>query len=168
MQQHNTVRFERRYHYHATGNLAQTDDNRYGSTYYDYDPLDRLTSVLGALTERFVHDPAGNLLEQTLGSHTGRTVTLVSGNQLLMQGDRFFEYDEFGRLSTERRGKHQSLVTHYEYDCQHRLVSATLPDGSQAAYRYDAFGRGSTNRLPIKSAYAPPPNLSGRVIIPLL
>ncbi|BDM64465.1 hypothetical protein NFHSH190041_19170 [Shewanella sp. NFH-SH190041] len=44
LQQQHSVRVERRYHYHATGNLAQTDDSRYGSTYYDYDPLDRLTS----------------------------------------------------------------------------------------------------------------------------
>ncbi|WP_223175738.1 RHS repeat domain-containing protein [Photobacterium damselae] len=60
---------------------------------------------------------------------------------MLFQGDAHFEYDEFGRLITERRGKNQTLVTHYEYDCQHRLIRATMPDGSQACYVYDAFGR---------------------------
>ncbi|WP_284647532.1 RHS repeat domain-containing protein [Photobacterium damselae] len=60
---------------------------------------------------------------------------------MLFQGDAHFEYDEFGRLITERCGKNQTLVTHYEYDCQHRLIRATMPDGSQACYVYDAFGR---------------------------
>ncbi|MCG3822964.1 RHS domain-containing protein, partial [Photobacterium damselae] len=129
------------YQYNATGNLAEVHDNRYGVTQYEYDPLDRLKAAKGAVDEEFAHDPAGNLLEQTLGSSAGRALTLVNCNQLLFQGDAHFEYDEFGRLITERRGKNQTLVTHYEYDCQHRLIRATMPDGSQACYVYDAFGR---------------------------
>ncbi|NVZ92215.1 RHS domain-containing protein, partial [Pseudomonas yamanorum] len=41
----------------------------------------------------------------------------------------------------ERRGRAQQLVTEYRYDCQHRLISVTQPDGTEAAYRYDPFGR---------------------------
>ncbi|HIF9226196.1 TPA: RHS repeat-associated core domain-containing protein [Photobacterium damselae] len=129
------------YQYNATGNLAEVRDNRYGVTQYKYDPLDRLKAAKGAVDEEFAHDLAGNLLEQTLGRLAGRTHTSISSNQLLFQGDAHFEYDEFGRLITERRGKNQTLVTHYEYDCQHRLIRATMPDGSQACYVYDAFGR---------------------------
>nr|WP_318182893.1 RHS repeat-associated core domain-containing protein [Pseudomonas fluorescens] len=65
----------------------------------------------------------------------------VKGNRLLMQGDRHYDYDAFGNLIRERRGTAQKLVTEYRYDCQHRLISVTLPNGSQATYRYDAFGR---------------------------
>ncbi|WP_252413553.1 RHS repeat domain-containing protein, partial [Aeromonas veronii] len=104
-----------------------------------YDPLDRLLEVRGELTERFLHDPAGNLLSQTLGGQFEGART--QGNRLLLSGDRHFEYDEFGRLAIERRGKGQSLVTHYHYDCQHQLVRAELPDGTTANYDYDAFGR---------------------------
>ncbi|EJN6958654.1 RHS domain-containing protein [Photobacterium damselae] len=129
------------YQYNATGNLAEVRDNRYGVTQYKYDSLDRLKAAKGAVDEEFAHDLAGNLLEQTLGRLAGRTHTSISSNQLLFQGDAHFEYDEFGRLITERRGKNQTLVTHYEYDCQHRLIRATMPDGSQACYVYDAFGR---------------------------
>ena len=33
------------------------------------------------------------------------------------------------------------LVTEYRYDCQHRLIGVSLPDGSIASYKYDPFGR---------------------------
>ena len=67
--------------------------------------------------------------------------SVVKGNRLLMQGDRHYDYDAFGNLLRERRGRAQQLVTEYRYDCQHRLISVTQPDGTEAAYRYDPFGR---------------------------
>ncbi|MFP3497937.1 RHS repeat-associated core domain-containing protein, partial [Pseudomonas sp. SIMBA_059] len=47
----------------------------------------------------------------------------------------------FGNLIRERRGKGQQLVTEYRYDCQHRLIGLTTPNGQTAHYRYDPFGR---------------------------
>ena len=58
-----------------------------------------------------------------------------------MQGDRHYDYDAYGNLIRERRGTGQKLVTEYRYDCQHRLIGASLPGGSIATYKYDAFGR---------------------------
>jgi RHS repeat-associated protein len=58
-----------------------------------------------------------------------------------MQGDRHYDYDAFGNLIRERRGHGQTLVTEYRYDCQHRLIGLTRPDGQTASYQYDAFGR---------------------------
>lgn len=58
-----------------------------------------------------------------------------------MQGDRHYDYDAYGNLSRERRGTGQKLVTEYRYDCQHRLIGVSLPGGSIASYKYDAFGR---------------------------
>ena len=139
-QQGHTVS-SRDYSYNVVGNLSKVSDSRYGVTQYEYDPLDRLQAAKGALEEAFTHDPAGNLLEQTLGSSIGRTKSLVTHNQLLLQGDAHFEYDEFGRLTVEKRGKDQCLVTQYEYDYQHRLIQAKMPNGSTARYVYDAFGR---------------------------
>src|SRR5690606_31324286 len=73
----------------------------------------------------------------------------VRGNRLTMHGDCHYEYDEFGNLTEERRGKGQKLVTRYSYDCEHRLTSVTKPDGSTWHYEYDAFGRriAKTNAL---------------------
>ncbi|WP_225931070.1 RHS repeat-associated core domain-containing protein [Pseudomonas monsensis] len=131
--------FQRRYAYDANGNLAGIDDSRKGNRSYHYDPLDRLVSVRGATPETFAHDPAGNLL----GQNDLPTANLanVKGNRLLMQGDRHYDYDAYGNLARERRGTGQQLVTEYRYDCQHRLIGVTLPGGSTASYKYDAFGR---------------------------
>ncbi|MGY3925096.1 DUF6531 domain-containing protein [Aeromonas jandaei] len=139
LQRGKQVARERRYGYDRTGNLLQINDSVQGEQHYRYDPLDRLLEVRGELTERFLHDPAGNLLSQTLGGKFEGART--QGNRLLLSGDRHFEYDEFGRLAIESRGKGQSLVTRYHYDCQHQLVRAELPDGTTANYDYDAFGR---------------------------
>ncbi|WP_173883071.1 MULTISPECIES: RHS repeat-associated core domain-containing protein, partial [unclassified Pseudomonas] len=132
-------RYQRRqYNYDKRGNLTRILDTRKGQHDYHYDPLDRLTRANHShdLQERFVHDPAGNLLMQ---DRVGPSV--VKGNRLLMQGDRHYDYDAFGNLLRERRGRAQQLVTEYRYDCQHRLIGVTQPDGTRASYRYDPFGR---------------------------
>uniref|UniRef100_UPI002FCCBCA7 RHS repeat domain-containing protein n=1 Tax=Pseudomonas lactucae TaxID=2813360 RepID=UPI002FCCBCA7 len=61
--------------------------------------------------------------------------------RLMIQGDRHYDYDAFGNLIRERRGKGHQLVTEYRYDCQHRLIGLTQPNGQTASYRYDPFGR---------------------------
>ncbi|MGW8465964.1 RHS repeat-associated core domain-containing protein [Pseudomonas sp. CLCA07] len=131
--------YRRDYAYSANGNLDSIADTRHGQRNYTYDPLNRLTRVRHTRDdppESFAHDPAGNLLMQDRpGAAT------VKGNRLLMQGDRHYDYDAFGNLVRERRGTAQKLVTEYRYDCQHRLVGVTTPDGRTASYRYDAFGR---------------------------
>ena len=131
--------FQRRYNYDANGNLAGIDDSRKGNRSYHYDPLDRLISVRGATPESFAHDPAGNLLGQN--NEGTANLSNVKGNRLLMQGDRHYDYDAYGNLIRERRGTGQKLVTEYRYDCQHRLIGVSLPGGSTASYKYDAFGR---------------------------
>ena len=145
LQQGKRLARERRYGYDSTGNLLHIHDSEHGEQHYRYDPLDRLLEVRGELTERFLHDPAGNLLSQTLGGQFEAART--QGNRLLLSGDRHFEYDEFGRLAVERRGKGQSLLTRYHYNCQHQLVRAELPDGTIASYEYDAFGRRIRKRV---------------------
>ncbi|EJL98469.1 RHS repeat-associated core domain protein containing protein [Pseudomonas sp. GM102] len=131
--------YRRDYAYSANGNLDHIADIRHGQRNYQYDPLNRLTRVRHTRDdppESFAHDPAGNLLMQDRSG-----VATVKGNRLLMQGDRHYDYDAFGNLIRERRGTGQKLVTEYRYDCQHRLVGITTPDGRCSSYRYDAFGR---------------------------
>jgi RHS repeat-associated protein len=139
VRQHRQPLYRRDYAYSANGNLDAIADTRHGQRSYQYDPLDRLIRVRHSRDhqpESFAHDPAGNLLMQ---DRPGPSKVL--GNRLLMQGDRHYDYDAFGNLIRERRGTAQKLVTEYRYDCQHRLVGVTLPNGSQATYRYDAFSR---------------------------
>ncbi|WP_236562942.1 RHS repeat-associated core domain-containing protein [Pseudomonas koreensis] len=137
--QRDSIVLQRRYNYDAAGNLAGINDSLKGARNFHYDPLDRLISVRGATPESFAHDPAGNLL----GQNNEGTANLanVQGNRLLIQGDRHYDYDAYGNLIRERRGTGQKLVTEYRYDCQHRLIGVSLPGGSIATYKYDAFGR---------------------------
>ncbi|MBK5530895.1 RHS domain-containing protein [Pseudomonas sp. TH06] len=131
--------YRREYAYSANGNLAHIADTRHGQRTYGYDALDQLIRVTHSrdeLPESFAHDPAGNLLMQDRPGPTQ-----VKGNRLLMQGDRHYDYDAFGNLIRERRGTAQKLVTEYRYDCQHRLIGLTRPDGKTASYQYDAFSR---------------------------
>jgi RHS repeat-associated protein len=131
---------QRDYQYDPHGNLKSVNDSRKGLREYVYDPMDRLVGVHGDLHEQLIHDPAGNLLEQTSGT-TSSNKANVRGNRLTMHGDSQYEYDDFGNLIEERRGKNHKLVTRYSYDCEHRLTSVTTPEGSTWHYEYDAFGR---------------------------
>nr|WP_256661182.1 RHS repeat-associated core domain-containing protein [Pseudomonas sp. LAIL14HWK12:I2] len=131
--------YRRDFAYSAKGNLEHIADTRHGQRSYTYDALDRLIRVRHTrddLPENFAHDPAGNLLMQDRPGPTQ-----IKGNRLQMQGDRHYDYDAFGNLIRERRGRAQTLVTEYRYDSQHRLIGLTRPDGKTATYQYDAFGR---------------------------
>ncbi|MDA0150102.1 RHS repeat-associated core domain-containing protein [Vibrio sp. LaRot3] len=131
--QNNKRTFARNYSYTDSGNLAQVDDLLRGTKEYHYDPLDRLTIVRGDIEEQFIHDPAGSLLRDKNA--------LSRQNQILIQGDRHYAYDEFGNLARESRGKNQAITSHFEYDSSHRLEKISKSDGSKAHYKYDAFGR---------------------------
>ncbi|WP_459681290.1 RHS repeat-associated core domain-containing protein, partial [Pseudomonas fluorescens] len=136
-QQQHTL-YQRHYDYDNTGNLTRLLDTRKGQHDYHYDPLARLTRAdhSQGVQERFGHDPAGNLLMQ---DRPGPDI--VAGNRLMIQGDHHYDYDAFGNLIRQRRGKGHQLVTEYRYDCQHRLIGITQPNGQTASYRYDPFGR---------------------------
>nr|WP_261809186.1 RHS repeat-associated core domain-containing protein [Vibrio zhugei] len=137
----------RQYAYDGAGNLTHITDKQRGETFYDYDPLSRLTAVRGNLDEQFTHDATSNLIPNHINRQNSELFEHAPGNQLHIHGDSHYEYDEFGRLIKESRGKQQRLVTHYEYDCQHRLIHAVMPNGSEAHYRYDAFGRRIEKRV---------------------
>ncbi|MCD7077537.1 polymorphic toxin type 47 domain-containing protein, partial [Pseudomonas sp. MAFF 311095] len=128
----------RHYDYDKSGNLTRLLDTRKGEHHYHYDPLSRLTRAdhTQGEQERFGHDPAGNLLMQDRPDPD-----IVAGNRLMIQGDHHYDYDAFGNLIRERRGKGHALVTEYRYDCQHRLIGIIQPNGQTASYRYDPFGR---------------------------
>jgi RHS repeat-associated protein len=132
----------RRYGYDAAGQLAAVNDLRQGLSRYLYDPADRLLEVEGLTPERFVHDPAGNLIGVNQDSGG-----LVQGDRLMLLGDRHFSYDAAGNLTEERRGKQGRLVTRYAYDSDNRLIRAETPHGV-SQYRYDPLGRRTTKQTP--------------------
>ncbi|MCF5190182.1 type IV secretion protein Rhs, partial [Pseudomonas simiae] len=136
-QQQHTL-YQCHYDYDQSGNLTRLLDTRKGEHHYHYDPLNRLTRADHSQgeQERFAHDPAGNLLMQ---NRPGPDI--VAGNRLMIQGDHHYDYDAFGNLIRQRRGKGHALVTEYRYDCQHRLIGIKKPNGQTVSYCYDPFGR---------------------------
>ncbi len=117
------TRYRRQYGYDQAGNLSRLLDTRKGEHRYHYDTLNRLARAdhSQAAQERFAYTPAGD--------------------RLTLQDDHNYDYDTFGNLVRERHGKDHPLITEYRYDCQHRLIGLTRPNGQTAHYRYDPFGR---------------------------
>ncbi|WP_141675273.1 RHS repeat domain-containing protein, partial [Gilliamella sp. Nev3-1] len=92
--------------------------------------------------EQFDYDPTGNKISETQAlAPTPFHANIAKGNRLTFFSDKHFEYDRFGNLIAEKRGKDHSLVTHYQYDCRHRLIKVIKPTGLIITYTYDAFNR---------------------------
>ena len=123
----------RRYRHDPAGHVLAIDDLRRGATTYTYDPAGQLRSAQGATPEHFVHDPAGNLLDDAAGAG-------APGDRLVMQGDRHFRYDSAGNRIEERSGTGGQRRRRYVYDAEQRLIAVHGPEGS-SHYRYDALGR---------------------------
>ncbi|OCG76692.1 hypothetical protein A9G42_07430 [Gilliamella sp. Nev6-6] len=92
--------------------------------------------------EQFDYDSTGNKISETQAlAPTPFHANIAKGNRLTFFSDKHFEYDRFGNLIAEKCGKNHSLVTHYEYDCRHRLIKVIKPTGLIITYTYDAFNR---------------------------
>ncbi|GKX53155.1 RHS repeat-associated core domain-containing protein [Budvicia aquatica] len=128
------------YQYQSDGELAKIVGNN--ARDYRYDEVGQLTSVgypegnkdhhHAHHVETFKYDVAGNRISDD---------NSATGNRLAFFGDRHFEYDRFGNLIAERRGKEHKLLTTYEYDCRHRLIKHVSPNGRVSTYTYDTFNR---------------------------
>ncbi|PXZ02742.1 type IV secretion protein Rhs, partial [Gilliamella apicola] len=140
--------WQQQHQYEPDGQLAQINGNQ--ARHYRYDKLGQLQTVSypqanreehhAEKVELFSYDTTGNKIseKQSLAQLEAK---VNRGNRLLFFSDKHFEYDRFGNLITEKRGKNQSLVTHYEYDCRHRLIKVIKPSGQTITYSYDPFNR---------------------------
>jgi len=154
--------------------LVWTDSGG-GATHYDYDELNRLTSITDALegVRQFEYDAVGNTVALT--DANGQTTLLVydSLNRPVrridsLSGTEHFDYDAFGNLQTwtDARGNATRFaydamdqqiaiadalgaVTRFGYDPARNLTAVTDANGHTTAYAYDALNRivGRTNAL---------------------
>ncbi|HED34660.1 MAG TPA: hypothetical protein ENJ08_10685, partial [Gammaproteobacteria bacterium] len=134
-----TALSERQYHYNTQGQLSQIDDQIRGRVQYHYDALDRLVQVDGPRPERFVHDPAGNILAMNTPEHTQQSGE-VKGNRITLQGDSHYQYDARGNRSLQLRGKDQKLKTYYRYNALNQLEEVRN-NNQRIYYVYDPLGR---------------------------
>ena len=113
-----------RWTYHATGLMATETAPNGATAAFQYDSLGNLTSSTNALghVDTYTHDGAGRVLTHTAPNG------LVSA----------YIYDPLGRVLTSNRG---GLVTAYTYRPSGQVATATLPQGYQVTFGYDAAHR---------------------------
>ena len=122
------------YTYDAVGDALSAQDDA-GTTSYTYDALYRLTDATGpGIDEAYTYDPSGNRL-----SKNGVTYQYDAAGRLVSSSDgTTYTYDRNGNLRTKAVG---GASTNYTWDAQEHLGRVDFPDGTFAAYTYDAFGR---------------------------
>jgi RHS repeat-associated protein len=117
--------------------LPATMTDGSGTTTYNYDALNRLTSKVtpeGTLT--YTYDGVGNVASVISSNANGISVS--------------YTYDNLNRLSTVTDNRLTgSNVTTYTYDPASNLATATYPNGLQAVFNYDQLNRLSQATTPI-------------------
>nr|WP_312370838.1 RHS repeat-associated core domain-containing protein [Delftia acidovorans] len=143
----------RYYQYDKAGNITQIDSDL-GTTEYGYDNLDRLTQAspnqnlqgLGLPQEMYSYDAVGNRITS---AHQPGTWTYNDDNQLvrypsqkpfsqMAPQDTQVSYTPQGHTQKETSSKGEKT---YSYNAAERLTRYENPQGLQAHYRYDPFGR---------------------------
>ncbi len=149
---------ERRFAYDAAGNVLSIDQRAdayagAAATFtYTYDPVGQLMSaVQPGLTETFVFDPAGNLLDPGVGRSNNVQADLV---QTL--GGHRYRYDEQGNVTAKLSAAGASGVSSplkemvFEYDASNRLRRSARNvhlRRDTGEYFYDAFSRRIAKRV---------------------
>jgi RHS repeat-associated protein len=142
--------WQQQYHYNPNGQLAEITGHQ--PRRYRYDNTGELHTVTypevnpeqhhAEKVEQFDYDPTGNKISETQAlAPSPFHANIAKGNRLTFFSDKHFDYDRFGNLIAEKRGKDHRLVTHYQYDCRHRLIKVIKPTGLIITYTYDAFNR---------------------------
>jgi RHS repeat-associated protein len=128
---------EKAFRYDEAGELAETWDQRRGSTRFAHDPMGRLLAMVPekARAEVFRYDERGNPYE----SHDGAEERGYGpGNRLLRKGEWEYEWDAEGRLREKRRGAEK---WRYVWDGAGLLKQVERPDGVRVELAYDPFAR---------------------------
>ncbi len=143
------------YGYDNDGNIASVIDNEGNTTMYDYDPLNRLTTVTqpGNAVSSYGYDTHGNLVSvsdaeghQTIYNYDdmGRVVSTSSPDT----GTVTHVYDEAGNPVEKTDAK--GITVTYTYDILNRIMAIHFPDSAQdISYTYDAGVNGMGRRTGI-------------------
>jgi RHS repeat-associated protein len=125
--------------YDKLGNVLTTQ-NSVGTTTYTYDAIYRLTSVSGpGINETYAYDATGNRT-----ARNAVTYSYNAANQLVSSSDGVsYAYDDNGNLKTKSLN---GQTTTFTWNANDRLTRIDFPDGSFAAYTYDALGRRLSKR----------------------
>jgi RHS repeat-associated protein len=149
---------DRTFGYDAVGNLLTIEHgDTLGTFRYTYDPVGQLLSAAQpGLTETFVFDPAGNLLDpgraqtEAAGPTVASKLPVITGNLLKTMFGHTYRYDAQGNVIAKHSAAgvsgnpgHASDLA-LEYDADNRLRRSVRSEHSRrhaAEYFYDAFSR---------------------------
>lgn len=123
---------ETRHEYDAAGNRLRTTDARGVTVVYQYDALNRLTSLQypDSVDDAYlVHDRSTNGI--------GRLSSIEEHGQVLR-----FDYDSRGNLASQQVEADQAVFTvGYQYDLADSLVAMDYPSGARVTFQRNAQGQ---------------------------
>ncbi len=102
---------------------------------YQYDDAGRLVS--NGAGASFRRDAAGRPITETSGG-TETAYSYDQAGRVVRRGDVQYDHDVRGRMT---RRETLDGVDSFRWDSGDRLTGATLADGTQVSYKYDALGR---------------------------
>ncbi|UHM89760.1 RHS repeat domain-containing protein [Rahnella victoriana] len=142
----------RRWAYDGAYNLLSLDDDRWGTSQFDYDSNDQITrSASGgmmAVEERFRYDANLNIREQSRLPHGAmssfeQVQQRQACGRVVSRGEDDYRYDAAGRLTEKCRYRdgYRPQRWRYRWDAHDRLSELMTPSGVRWRYSYDPFGR---------------------------
>ena len=146
--QSSKVRRERKYHWGSADRLLKTEDNRFGTTTYEYSPTGHLQKAVYAdgREEYRLSDKAGNLFDDP----DRKLRMYLRGGKLEQSGEWRFVYDRDGQLVEKYKGSgkwwdSKSERWRYIWNQNGTLKEVRPPGGEDfafdALFTYDALGR---------------------------
>ena len=148
IRQSSKVRRERKYHWGKADRLLKTEDNRFGTTTYEYSPTGHLQKAVYAdgREEYRLSDKAGNLFDDP----DRKLRKYLRGGKLEQSGEWRFVYDRDGQLVEKYKGSGKwwdSKSERWRYIWnQNGTLKEVRPPGVgdfafDALFTYDALGR---------------------------
>ena len=142
------VRRQRKYHWGSADRLLKTEDNRFGTTAYEYSPTGHLQKAVYAdgREEYRLSDKAGNLFDDP----DRKLRKYLRGGKLEQSGEWRFVYDRDGQLVEKYKGSgkwwdSKSERWRYIWNQNGTLKEVRPPGGGDfafdALFTYDALGR---------------------------
>ena len=142
------VRRQRKYHWGSADRLLKTEDNRFGTTTYEYSPTGHLQKAVYAdgREEYRLSDKAGNLFDDP----DRKLRKYLRGGKLEQSGEWRFVYDRDGQLVEKYKGSgkwwdSKSERWRYIWNQNGTLKEVRPPGGGDfafdALFTYDALGR---------------------------
>lgn len=142
----NNLLINRSYSYDKVGNITQQGSED-GLTNYQYDLLDRLTTVIPSKTLQQKGLPIEGYSYDAIDNRIGSVHQ--AGNWLYNDNNQLIQWSNSNNLTTLNYSANGHLTKEtssgkeftYSYDATDRLVSIKEGDREVASYQYDPFGR---------------------------